>query len=358
MDNLNQGHGHVTKRLDGVKARCGGPGFCKVCQAEKAALERAVSPAERVPDLSKLNRFDMCRAFGDTASYLGLCEDGDYVCLADVQALLAQPLQQEDGDEVSEEMEDPILIPRGLIGAACYLIRKHAPESKLLGKLREYTTGSRSGYTAPQPSDNLQQASTVQADCTEPNRADCPRKCMDFCNKAEEAASTTDAGQAEQSLFLQQWYGGEFSGEWPEHFAHAFTGWRAARRTIPAQATPYGADLPALPETRYNGYSDGSEPLYTADQMRDYARAALAAATAAEPVAWRAEFIAEAAQQSGFTRSASCCSDPLKFCNGDEWEGNIEGFAKALLRLAAPPQQQEPICCNHNCNQGRDCPNR
>jgi len=43
----NKGHGHVTKRPDGVRARCGGPAFCKVCQAEKAELERATAaPAE------------------------------------------------------------------------------------------------------------------------------------------------------------------------------------------------------------------------------------------------------------------------------------------------------------------------
>jgi hypothetical protein len=36
--------------------------------------------------------------------------------------------------------------------------------------------------------------------------------------------------------------------------------------------------LPSLPYTNYNGYSDGSEPLYTAEQMQDYALAALDAA--------------------------------------------------------------------------------
>lgn len=35
------------------------------------------------------------------------------------------------------------------------------------------------------------------------------------------------------------------------------------------QQVPLSA-LPELPETCYNGYSDGSEPLYTADQMRAY----------------------------------------------------------------------------------------
>lgn len=32
------GHGHVTPRPDGYKARCGGPAMCHVCQAEQARL--------------------------------------------------------------------------------------------------------------------------------------------------------------------------------------------------------------------------------------------------------------------------------------------------------------------------------
>jgi hypothetical protein len=48
------------------------------------------------------------------------------------------------------------------------------------------------------------------------------------------------------------------------------------------------SELPELPYTNYNGCSDGSEPLYTADQMRDYARKAIAAQTAqAVPVGWK-----------------------------------------------------------------------
>ena len=41
--------------------------------------------------------------------------------------------------------------------------------------------------------------------------------------------------------------------------------------------------LPPLPETRYNGCGDGSEPLYTPEMMHDYARAAIAAA---RPAIW------------------------------------------------------------------------
>jgi hypothetical protein len=49
--NLNQGHGHVHARPDGVKARCGGPKICSVCAVELAqagaALDRAVSAVNR-----------------------------------------------------------------------------------------------------------------------------------------------------------------------------------------------------------------------------------------------------------------------------------------------------------------------
>lgn len=38
-----------------------------------------------------------------------------------------------------------------------------------------------------------------------------------------------------------------------------------------------GDRLPPLPCTDYNAYSDGTEPLFNAQQMRDYARAALSA---------------------------------------------------------------------------------
>jgi hypothetical protein len=44
-----------------------------------------------------------------------------------------------------------------------------------------------------------------------------------------------------------------------------------------------GGKLPQLPETDYNGYSDGSEPLYTGEMMREYARAALAQRAASVP---------------------------------------------------------------------------
>lgn len=31
---LNEGHGHVYPRPDGVVAKCGGPGLCEICSAD------------------------------------------------------------------------------------------------------------------------------------------------------------------------------------------------------------------------------------------------------------------------------------------------------------------------------------
>jgi hypothetical protein len=39
---VNTGHGHVSPRPDGQKARCGGPGLCSECAREAAALKTMV----------------------------------------------------------------------------------------------------------------------------------------------------------------------------------------------------------------------------------------------------------------------------------------------------------------------------
>jgi predicted NBD/HSP70 family sugar kinase len=49
------GHGHVTPRPDGAKARCGGPALCSTC-AREAALQRA--RARREIDLRDKYRLD------------------------------------------------------------------------------------------------------------------------------------------------------------------------------------------------------------------------------------------------------------------------------------------------------------
>lgn len=49
----------------------------------------------------------------------------------------------------------------------------------------------------------------------------------------------------------------------------------AADRASCQVANKAEVDLPPLPETHYNGYSDGSEPLWTKEQMHSYARMAV-----------------------------------------------------------------------------------
>lgn len=48
QEDMNTGHGHVRPRPDGVKARCGGPGFCVECSRELAA-EKFALPTETAP---------------------------------------------------------------------------------------------------------------------------------------------------------------------------------------------------------------------------------------------------------------------------------------------------------------------
>lgn len=45
------------------------------------------------------------------------------------------------------------------------------------------------------------------------------------------------------------------------------------------------------------------------------------------------EIIFQAAEEAGLVRTHSCCNVDLKLCQNDEWRGNLEGFANAILRL-------------------------
>jgi hypothetical protein len=45
------------------------------------------------------------------------------------------------------------------------------------------------------------------------------------------------------------------------------------------------------------------------------------------------EFILKAIEKSGLQRTRSCCGVDDKFCNTDEWRGNLEGFAQAIVDL-------------------------
>lgn len=180
-------------------------------------------------------------------------------------------------------------------------------------------------YCGPQPSDNLQQASTAQAAHpgnagVEPANDDLttyppydqmrwaleqiavgdakfPRqRAVDVlvasglwsASAITGAATTAEAvadkeqydREARRLVSIALGLGGEGLNDGkPVTFSWGYLLDSIRALAAPAQATPEGADLPPLPYTNYNGYSDGSEPLYTADQMRDYARAALAAQT-------------------------------------------------------------------------------
>jgi hypothetical protein len=47
-----EGHGHVSPREDGIKARCGGPAMCKVCQQEQAEYERFEREILKIPGVT------------------------------------------------------------------------------------------------------------------------------------------------------------------------------------------------------------------------------------------------------------------------------------------------------------------
>ena len=70
---MTGGHGHVTPRPDGARARCGGPGICAACAKEKSQLDASkalvsdmIAPTlEDVRDLREhMEEVDAyCRAF-------------------------------------------------------------------------------------------------------------------------------------------------------------------------------------------------------------------------------------------------------------------------------------------------------
>lgn len=56
------GHGHVTPRDDGARARCGGPSICKVCSLEQIAVHGLAQPPLSVPDIESGVRLLIRRA--------------------------------------------------------------------------------------------------------------------------------------------------------------------------------------------------------------------------------------------------------------------------------------------------------
>lgn len=53
VSKLQQGHGHVYRREDGVRARCGGPSFCEVCKEEVKLAEEIFAADNRVQELKQ-----------------------------------------------------------------------------------------------------------------------------------------------------------------------------------------------------------------------------------------------------------------------------------------------------------------
>ncbi len=79
-----------------------------------------------------------------------------------------------------------------------------------------------------------------------------------------------------------------------------------------------GLALPPKPHTTYNGYSDGSEPLWTAEQMENYARAAVVHAAAI------CDGVADKSKNSLFRSGAKICAGEIRTAMAGE-QTNSEG---------------------------------
>jgi hypothetical protein len=299
--------------------------------AEQRALNaecevaRLVAAARQAPDLSKLTRYTY-----DGAGEYTPTVSGEAYLVEDVQALLAQPLQQEGGKDVEAEQlrnegYDVVCDRRDLFDFLRAAWREgqgrggEMSEQERWSLATDHATKAIKGWATlrhiPQPSDNMQQASTARATIKE---------------SLQVAASATDA--AIISKFESHINADHFPSTEPGAISYWITQEEVLKfaKSISAQVTPEGADLPLLPHTTYNGYSDGSEPLYTADQMRDYARTALAATTVAEPVAW------VLFTEEGNSRIWFGSSDRAKLWAADN---DVDPAELVPLYRAAPPQQ-------------------
>jgi len=45
------------------------------------------------------------------------------------------------------------------------------------------------------------------------------------------------------------------------------------------------------------------------------------------------ELILKAIEEAGLEQLKSCCGVEHKYCNSDEWRGNLAAFAEIILRL-------------------------
>lgn len=79
MSLTTSGHGHVVARLDGVRARCGGPSICRVCAGEKAKweAEKKVFTAEVFDAASQSSAELLCEAIKDLETLAGCLQSVD-----------------------------------------------------------------------------------------------------------------------------------------------------------------------------------------------------------------------------------------------------------------------------------------
>ncbi|WP_164079710.1 hypothetical protein [Stenotrophomonas maltophilia] len=87
-----------------------------------------------------------------------------------------------------------------------------------------------------------------------------------------------------------------------------------------------GDQLPPLPCTDYNAYSDGSEPLFNAQQMRDYARAALSA----QP------------SPGGQGDALHAAVSAIYFDDGSDYQGALWNVVRALDPVVAGLLERDP----------------
>jgi len=61
LHGANTGHGHVWKRPDGVKTRCGGPMLCSKCARDAAGMANIKEDLENIPLTGKCPMFKATR---------------------------------------------------------------------------------------------------------------------------------------------------------------------------------------------------------------------------------------------------------------------------------------------------------
>lgn len=82
---MNSGHGHVFPRTDGVRARCGGPAFCRQCNADWQKAKAGLALRQTQIWHDHLDECEQCRD-----RPFDLCADGA-VLLIGTEASVSSP---------------------------------------------------------------------------------------------------------------------------------------------------------------------------------------------------------------------------------------------------------------------------